>query len=88
MAPLSILDLVRVTKETAERGALDNARDLASHTEDLAGDRFSCRPSGGWWCKCALCDVEARARIVVRAKTPTASATYVQVTERAGACKV
>ena len=33
MVPLSILDLVRVTKETAARGALDNARDLAAHAE-------------------------------------------------------
>jgi hypothetical protein len=89
MVPLSILDLVRVTEETDARGALDNARDLASHTEDLAGDRFSCRllrRSVG--ASVHVCDVESRARIVVRAKTPTASATYAQVTERAGACKV
>ena len=33
MIPLSILDLVRVTEETDARGALDNARDLASHAE-------------------------------------------------------
>ncbi len=33
MTPLSILDLVRVTEETDARGALDNARDLASHAE-------------------------------------------------------
>ena len=34
MAPLSILDLVRVTEDTDARGALDNARDLARHAED------------------------------------------------------
>ncbi|MBS0528411.1 MAG: LLM class flavin-dependent oxidoreductase [Proteobacteria bacterium] len=33
MTPLSILDLVRVTQETDARGALHNARDLASHAE-------------------------------------------------------
>jgi luciferase family oxidoreductase group 1 len=33
MIPLSILDLVRVTQATDARGALDNARDLASHAE-------------------------------------------------------
>jgi hypothetical protein len=44
MVPLSILDLVRVTEETDARGALDNARDLASHAEGFAGDGFSCRP--------------------------------------------
>ncbi len=34
MTPLSILELVRVTEATDARGALDNARDLASHAED------------------------------------------------------
>jgi luciferase family oxidoreductase group 1 len=33
MTTLSILDLVRVTQETDARGALNNARDLASHAE-------------------------------------------------------
>jgi luciferase family oxidoreductase group 1 len=33
MVPLSILDLVRVTRETDARGALDNSRDLARHAE-------------------------------------------------------
>ena len=33
MTPLSILELVRVTQGTDARGALDNARDLASHAE-------------------------------------------------------
>jgi luciferase family oxidoreductase group 1 len=33
MTPLSILDLVRVTQDTDARGALDKARDLASHAE-------------------------------------------------------
>lgn len=33
MTPLSILELVRVTEETDARGALDNARDVASHAE-------------------------------------------------------
>ena len=33
MTPLSILELVRVTQETDARGALNNARDLASHAE-------------------------------------------------------
>src|SRR6204780_3927884 len=33
MTALSILDLVRVTEETDARGALDKARDLASHAE-------------------------------------------------------
>jgi luciferase family oxidoreductase group 1 len=35
MIPLSILELVRVTRETDERGALNNARDLAAHAEKL-----------------------------------------------------
>ena len=35
MIPLSILELVRVTQETDERGALNNARDLAAHAEKL-----------------------------------------------------
>ncbi len=34
MAELSILELVRVTRETDARGALDNARDLAAHAEN------------------------------------------------------
>jgi luciferase family oxidoreductase group 1 len=33
MTTLSILDLVRVTQETDAKGALNNARDLASHAE-------------------------------------------------------
>jgi luciferase family oxidoreductase group 1 len=33
MTPLSILELVRVTRETDARGALNNARDLAAHAE-------------------------------------------------------
>ena len=33
MTTLSILDLVRVTEETDERGALNNARDVAVHAE-------------------------------------------------------
>jgi luciferase family oxidoreductase group 1 len=37
---LSILDLVRVTEETNARGALDNARDLASHAEDWGYKRI------------------------------------------------
>ena len=40
MAPLSILDLVRVTEETDARGALDNARDLAGHAEGWGYRRF------------------------------------------------
>ena len=40
MAPLSILDLVRVTEETDARGALDNARDLARHAEGWCYRRF------------------------------------------------
>jgi len=35
MIPLSILEIVRVTQETDERGALNNARDLAAHAEKL-----------------------------------------------------
>ena len=34
MIPLSILDLVRITKDTDARGALMNARDLARHAEE------------------------------------------------------
>jgi luciferase family oxidoreductase group 1 len=34
MTALSILELVRVTEETDARGALNNARDLAAHTEN------------------------------------------------------
>ena len=33
MTPLSILELVRVTRETDARGALNNARDVAAHAE-------------------------------------------------------
>ena len=40
MAALSILDLVRVTQDTDARGALDNARDLAAHAENLGYRRF------------------------------------------------
>jgi luciferase family oxidoreductase group 1 len=40
MVALSILDLVRVTKETDARGALDNARDLAAHAEQWGYRRF------------------------------------------------
>jgi len=40
MAPLSILDLVRVTEDTDARGALDNARDLARHAEGWGYRRF------------------------------------------------
>jgi luciferase family oxidoreductase group 1 len=40
MPALSILDLVRVTAETDARGALDNARDLAAHVEDLGYQRY------------------------------------------------
>jgi luciferase family oxidoreductase group 1 len=40
MTDLSILDLVRVTEETDARGALDNARDLASHAERWGYKRF------------------------------------------------
>jgi luciferase family oxidoreductase group 1 len=40
MTELSILDLVRVTKETDARGALDNARDLAAHAERWGYKRF------------------------------------------------
>ena len=39
MTPLSILELVRVTQETDARGALNNARDLASHAEKLGYGR-------------------------------------------------
>lgn len=40
MVALSILDLVRVTRETDARGALDNARDLAAHAENWGYQRF------------------------------------------------
>jgi luciferase family oxidoreductase group 1 len=40
MVPLSILDLVRITEDTDARGALDNARDLARHTETWGYRRF------------------------------------------------
>lgn len=40
MAKLSILELVRVTQKTDARGALDNARDLASHAEALGYTRI------------------------------------------------
>ena len=40
MTELSILDLVRVTEETDARGALDNARDLATHAEAWGYKRF------------------------------------------------
>ncbi len=40
MVPLSILDLVRVTEQTAARDAMDNARDLAAHAEALGYRRF------------------------------------------------
>jgi luciferase family oxidoreductase group 1 len=40
MTPLSILELVRVTRETDARGALDNARDLAAHAENWGYQRI------------------------------------------------
>lgn len=40
MPPLSILELVRVTEETDARGALNNARDLAAHAEQLGYRRI------------------------------------------------
>jgi luciferase family oxidoreductase group 1 len=40
MTTLSILDLVRVTQETDARGALNNARDLASHAEACGYNRL------------------------------------------------
>jgi luciferase family oxidoreductase group 1 len=40
MTALSILDLVRVTQETDARGALENARDLATRAEDWGYRRF------------------------------------------------
>jgi luciferase family oxidoreductase group 1 len=40
MAKLSILDLVRVTKDTDARGALNNARDVARHAEALGYERI------------------------------------------------
>lgn len=40
MTALSILDLVRVTEGTDARGALDNARDLATHADDWGYRRF------------------------------------------------
>lgn len=40
MPPLSILELVRVTEDTDARGALNNARDLAAHAEQLGYRRI------------------------------------------------
>src|SRR6478672_13563838 len=40
MTALSILELVRVTEDTDARGALDNARDLASHAEKWGYSRI------------------------------------------------
>jgi luciferase family oxidoreductase group 1 len=40
MTTLSILELVRVTQETDAKGALNNARDLASHAERLGYHRI------------------------------------------------
>ncbi|HEU5481588.1 MAG TPA: LLM class flavin-dependent oxidoreductase [Sphingomicrobium sp.] len=40
MVPLSILDLVRVTEDTDQRAALDNARDLARRAERWGYQRF------------------------------------------------
>ncbi len=40
MAPISILELVRVTEETDARGALDNARDLARQAEKFGYRRI------------------------------------------------
>jgi len=40
MTTLSILELVRVTQETDAKGALNNARDLASHAEALGYRRL------------------------------------------------
>ncbi len=40
MTEFSILELARVTEETDARGALDNARDLASHAEQWGYKRF------------------------------------------------
>jgi luciferase family oxidoreductase group 1 len=40
MVPLSILDLVRVTEQTAAREAMDNARDVAAYAEALGYRRF------------------------------------------------
>jgi luciferase family oxidoreductase group 1 len=40
MTTLSILELVRVTQETDAKGALNNARDLASHAEHLGYRRI------------------------------------------------
>ncbi|MDO8359650.1 MAG: LLM class flavin-dependent oxidoreductase [Devosia sp.] len=40
MPAISILDLVRVTRDTDARGALDNARDLAAHAETWGYTRF------------------------------------------------
>jgi len=40
LAAVSILDLARVTVATDARGALDNARHLAAHAEDLGYRRF------------------------------------------------
>ena len=40
MVPLSILELVRVTELTDARGALNNARDLATHAENWGYNRI------------------------------------------------
>ncbi|PUA18798.1 LLM class flavin-dependent oxidoreductase [Glaciimonas sp. PCH181] len=40
MIPISILDLVRITQGSNARTALDNARDLARHAEQLGYSRF------------------------------------------------
>lgn len=40
MVKLSILDLVRVTRDTDARGALNNARDVARHAEALGYERI------------------------------------------------
>ena len=40
MVPLSILDLVRITRGAGPREALDNARDLAAHAEQWGYRRF------------------------------------------------
>jgi hypothetical protein len=44
MAPLSILSLMRVTEESDARGALDNARDLASQRRALPATDFPVGP--------------------------------------------
>lgn len=40
MPPLSILELVRVTQDTDAKAALDNARDLAAHAEQVGYKRI------------------------------------------------